>query len=234
MDCGKTTSFLFSQAHRVAPYVEHKQMWTIPGPPIYPGHSPMATTHAQLDLLLIKSLKSSTPPSHIRALFNEIVSSYLNRLLCITDESKCGNRVECAYSINNRIQNFRYTNTSTVFTAELQGIHHCLINLMNLSPSSHPQNFLFTSDSLTALFAIRNVNYINPQQQCNLHAGSGTQRHCWQWSCRQTGPSNSSPRTLVSPQTSSQPATTSHPSSTLSSTACGPNNGKASPQNRID
>ena len=89
-------------------------------PPIYADTPPWLLPTPQLDLRLTKLLKSQTPPSHFRALFNEIVNSYPNRILCFTDGSKRGNRVGCAYSINNRVQNFRPRNTSTVFTAELQ------------------------------------------------------------------------------------------------------------------
>jgi len=134
-------------------------------PPIYADTPPWLLPTPQRDLRLNKLLKSQTPPSHFRALFNEIVNSYPNRLLCFTDGSKRGNRVGCAYSINNRIQNFRHKNTSTVFTAKLQAIHHCLIDLMNLPPSSFSQNFLITSDSLVALLAIRDVNSSHPLVQ---------------------------------------------------------------------
>ena len=111
-------------------------------------------------------LKSQTPPSHFRALFNEIVNSYPNRLLCFTDGSKRGNRVGCAYSINRvEFRTFVIEIHQPFFTAELQPIHHCLIDLMNLPPSSHPQNFLITSDSVVALLAIQDVNSSHPLVQ---------------------------------------------------------------------
>ena len=121
----------------------------------------------QVNTQLINYSKNSHSPPVIKQNYLELLSEYKKFNLCFTDGSKIPTlHSGYAYSINDKISNFKIHNCSSIYTAELTAIFHCLCDIFTYE--SENKSFLIQSDSLSSLTAIQNLFSDHPLIQ-NIH-----------------------------------------------------------------
>ena len=99
-------------------------------PILYP---PWLLKPPQVNLQLINYPKNSHSPLVIKQNYLELLSEYKKFNLCFTDGSKIPTlHSGYAYSINDKISNFKIHNCSSIYTAELTAIFHCLCDCIHL------------------------------------------------------------------------------------------------------
>ncbi|XP_065210489.1 uncharacterized protein LOC135838685 [Planococcus citri] len=121
----------------------------------------------QIDFQLRNYPKRNHSPLEIKSHYLELISNYTECNLCFTDGSKISNlHTGYAFSINEKIFNFKIHEVSSIFTAELLAIYHCLLNISTTQLEN--KNFLILSDSLSSLISIQNIFSDHPIVQ-NIH-----------------------------------------------------------------
>ena len=132
-------------------------------------YPPWLLKPASVDLYLKNYLKSDHSPSIIKNLYLEHIEKYIDYNPCYTDGSKIpSNHAGYAFSINDKTYNFKVHNCSSIFTAELIAILHCLLHIPTTNTNS--KHFLVQSDSLSSLLSIRNMFANHPIIQKILNA----------------------------------------------------------------
>ena len=106
--------------------------------------------------------ESSTASAVCHSHLYEIISPFLNPVLCYTDGSKIKNRLGFAYKINNQTFSHRHRNLASIFTAQLPAIFNCLESIISLPPTTHPRPYLIISSYLFSLVAITNTSLSHP------------------------------------------------------------------------
>jgi len=112
------------------------------------GHSP--PPYIILDLLNFP--KNCTNNSIILTHFHKILNSIPESLLCYTDGSRIHNHVGIAHSVDSTIYSFRLRNSSSIFTAELLAIFHCLETILS-GPLPQSPSIVIITDSLSSVHA---------------------------------------------------------------------------------
>jgi len=95
---------------------------------------------------------ATTPESQIDVFQQmwRILYGLPNALVCYTNGSRIRNRVGAAFSIDNLLHNFRFRNSASVFTAELQAIFQ-RFQIIFSNPAPLLPHVLIISDSRSSL-----------------------------------------------------------------------------------
>ena len=114
------------------------------------------------DLFLTQYRKSSTPSHIYKHLFNELTHKFNSPTLCFTDGSKFHKISGHAFLVGSSCHSYRHRNSASIFTTELQAIHHCLQHILSSVPPPGSNPFLIISDSLSSLISIRKPSLTHP------------------------------------------------------------------------
>jgi len=105
--------------------------------------------------------KKSTNPIIFRTRFLEILDSFPDTTLCLTDGSKTHNRAGYAYTTGDDKFAPRHRNSSSTLTTELQAIFDCLETTLNLPLSAHSIRCHFSMRSTSRERDLPNNIYVS-------------------------------------------------------------------------
>ena len=104
----------------------------------------------------------------LRAHFRDIIDRFPSATLCFTDGCKQRNRLGYAFSINNPVYLYRHRNSSSIYTAKLQAIFHCLECILHRAPPTPTQNYLFVSESFASPHS--SPGHVYHQSPCSTYS----------------------------------------------------------------
>ena len=109
----------------------------------------------RINTSLLAYPKSDYPASFIKNHLADILSQFSESKLCFTDGSKTqSSYVGYAFSIDNITFSFQLPSFSSIFTAELSAIFHCL---HHISLSTEHSHYTILTDSISSLLSIQNI-----------------------------------------------------------------------------
>ena len=131
------------------------------------------SSNLDINITLSKFSKLDTPSHIIRKHYSKLLELYPNYIQCFTDGSKIGqNHVGYAFSISDEFYSYKLNKISSIFTAEILAVFHCLHHISTNLSHYPSKNFVIITDSLASLTSLKKVfptNLVSKHMQSLTH-----------------------------------------------------------------